>query len=112
MRRLLVAAGVLICAVAAIAAAQARSPASVRFVRSQPLTVSGSAFGSLERVRLRLVVRTGTLTRRVVATRAGGFSVSFGAVPASRCGMVLVAVGNRGSRPELKRPPLPACMPA
>ena len=113
MRRLLVVAGALLLAVAAIAAAQGRSTASLRLVRAQPVTVGGNGFRSLEIVRVRLTVHAGTYARRVRASRTGGFVVSFAGTPVSRCDATLVtAVGNQGSRAELKKPPLPACMPA
>jgi hypothetical protein len=113
MRRLLVVAGMFVLALATIAAAQGRGTASLRLVRAQPLVVGGSGFRSLEHVRVRLVLRESTYTRRVVATRTGALVVSFAAVPISRCEAIqVVAVGNRGSRAELKRAPPPACMPA
>jgi hypothetical protein len=90
----------------------ARPLASLRLVRTEPFVVRGVGFKAREHARLTLTVANDQTVRRVIARAAGGFVVSFGVVPLSRCdGYLVVAVGNRGSRAALKRPPLPECLP-
>jgi hypothetical protein len=113
MRHVLFPAGAVLCAAVAIAGAQARGTASLLLVRTQPVVVSGARFHARERVRVTLVASSGSYARHVIATRNGRFVVTFSGVPVDRCGAIQVsAAGNRGSRAVVKRPPLPACMPA
>ena len=79
-----------------------------------PVGVGGAGFGfqSREHVRVTLVTTNGRYSRRVVATQSGRFVVSFTGALVDRCGGFQVfALGNHG-RAAVKRPPLPACMPA
>jgi len=112
MRRVLFSAGAVVLAAVSIAAAQARNTASLRLVHTQPIVVAGAGFHARERVRVTLVAQ-GSHAQVVTATRSGSFTVSFSGVPVDRCtGFQVFAVGQRGSRAEVKRPPLPACLPA
>ena len=78
-----------------------------------PVGVGGAGFQSREHVRVTLVTTNGRYSRRVVATQSGRFVVSFTGALVDRCGGFQgFAVGNHGSRAAVKRPPLPACLPA
>jgi hypothetical protein len=96
-------------AVSAGAAPRAR-PHPKLFVSTAPaLRVRGVGFKPRERVTVTLGAPR--LVRRVRASRAGGFTLSFGAVRLNRCGGISVtAVGSLGSiaSAHLQRP---ACMP-
>lgn len=70
-----------------------------------PLQVSGTGFRSGERVVIRI---TGwdSAVKRVSASRRGTFVARFPGILMQRCGrMVIVAVGNRGSRAVLRPSP-------
>jgi hypothetical protein len=105
-------AAALLAATGAFAGAAAKP--RLTLVRSQPLTVRGRGFHRHERVRV--VVRQNsrvTVVHRLRAGRRGRFTTTFGGVGLDRCGSFSVtAFGRAGSRAMLKRPPLPACMPA
>jgi hypothetical protein len=83
-------------------------------VRSlDPLVLQGSTFHPAERVRVTVVVNGETLRRTAKVTARGSFRTVFGVVSFGRCGSFSArAVGTGGSLAVLKRPPLPACMPA
>ena len=111
MRRALVATATLVV-VAIAPAAAARTTPSLRIVGMQPLVVRGLGFHAGERTRVTLVTRDETAVRRTIAGTTGAFRVSFAAAALSRCsGFNIIAVGNRGSKAEIKRPPLPECAP-
>jgi hypothetical protein len=117
MRRIGVAISAVALAAALVAGASGTTlrsaTATLRLVRTQPLTVRGLGFQAHERVRVTLTVHNDTSVRRAIAGPAGGFRVSFDDVPVTRCDAInVVAVGNRGSKAVLKRPPLPLCLPA
>ena len=86
--------------------------ASLRLVKPAPLRLVGSGFRARERVRVVASVGHASATKRVQASRHGSFSASFRFRAGHCSGLAVVAVGSAGSRATLKRPPLPACMPA
>ena len=113
MRRVLFVTGAVLCAVVSVAAAQARTTASLHLASAVPVGIGGAGFHASEHVRVTLVASSGNYARRVVATRSGRFVVTFSGIPVDRCsGFQVIAVGNHGSRAVFKRPPLPACAPA
>jgi hypothetical protein len=106
------AAAALLLAVAAPAAAApaaaAPPPPSLTLVRTAPLTVRGSGFAPLERVRL-TAPATGASVR---ASSSGAFTAALPGARVSRCSALVVrAVGAGGSTALLKLP-RPACMDA
>jgi hypothetical protein len=108
-RGLVLAVTLLLVAVPAWASARPR----LALARVAPLTVKGSAFPP--HADLVLEARSGTAvrTRHVTTTRAGRFVVVFHGLPVSRCSALIVrAVQATGTVTTLKRPPLPACLPA
>jgi hypothetical protein len=109
--RLLAAAGLVIALAASAAAGRSLSP-RLRLVRPAPLTVSGQSFKPSERVRLVLSATQVSRKRTVRATSGGSFVASF-SITLGRCnGFTVRATGSGGSKALLKRPPLPACLPA
>jgi hypothetical protein len=98
--------------VASVAYAGTTKP-SLRLLSTKPLVVQGRGFHPAEHVRVKLIANDETIRRNATASPAGLFRTDFGTVPLGRCGGFSVrAVGSRGSVAALKRPPLPACMPA
>jgi hypothetical protein len=94
----------------ATATAEPADNASLRLLSLQPLTLKGQQFARRERVRVD-VYGPARLTRRVVATRAGRFTLRFDGVTATRCDLVrAIAVGGQGSRAGVKILPAPACL--
>jgi hypothetical protein len=86
---------------------------SLRLVSLKPFAVGGRHFKAHERVIVTLTVQRTRTVRRATATATGTFRVSFGDVALGRCGSYTVrAAGLKGSVAILKRPPLPACIPA
>jgi len=81
---------------------------TLRVVSARPLVVAGSGFKLGERVRV--VVRYGDRrwTKYVPVSATHTFSVRFGILPVSRCGLVAQAFGSLGSRAATK-PAEPAC---
>lgn len=81
---------------------------TLRIVSARPLVVAGSGFKPGERVRV--VVRHGDRrwTKYVRVGSARAFSLPFGTLPVSRCGLVAQAFGSLGSRAATK-PAEPAC---
>ena len=101
-------------AAAPAAAAPAAVP-SLRIADTSPLVVQGRHFRAGERVRVTLVAPALELRlpRRVTASPTGRFTVRFDRPRPGPClGFTVTAVGSGGSRAVVKRPPLPACMPA
>lgn len=77
---------------------------SLQLVTLSPMSVHGTGFVARERVRVRLRSLGTTSTRRVRATRRGGFSVSFASVRIDRCSAFSVtAVGRSGRRAAVRR---------
>lgn len=75
-----------------------------------PFVVRGKAFRPWERVRVTVAFER-RLVRRITATAAGTFTVSFGHIGLRRCDAVSVqAVGAGGSRTTLKLPLPPFCL--
>ena len=107
-------AALLALVVIAAPLAGARSRARLTVAKAQPMTVHGAAFHRRERVRL--VLRPGSgaaVTRRVRASSSGTFTFAFPTAKLGRCaGWTVTATGAAGSRATLRRPPLPACLPA
>jgi hypothetical protein len=92
----------------------ARPRPALRLVTLSPLRVHGSGFGARERVRVRLR-SLGTLvaTRRVRATRRGGFTVGFAGAGIDRCsGFSITAVGRSGRRATVRWRIAAKCPPA
>ena len=93
----MVLAAVVLLAAQPAEAGAAGTRASLRIVKTAPLTVRGSGFGAGERVKL-LVNAGRPLARTVKAGSRGAFAVRFD-VEVDRCTAVVVqAFGNRGSR--------------
>jgi hypothetical protein len=80
---------------AAFAGSEAKRP-TLRIVDLSPLTVRGTNFKAAERVKL-LVNAGGPISKSVKAGPRGGFLVRLG-VRANGCGVVVQAIGARGSR--------------
>lgn len=88
----------------AAATAPEKSPV-LRILDTAPLTVRGVAFKPGERVKL--LVSTGTpIARSVHAGPRGGFVARLGIRPSLCAGIVVQAIGKRGSRAmvDLTRP--------
>lgn len=104
MRRLTVLVGLAALAFTGVAVA---AP-SLRPLQEAPLVVRGVGFQPLERVTVKAFRRDGEpLVRRIVATRAGTFTVRFAIVldPCAGTGLVR-AIGALGSRTRLLVTPL------
>jgi|tagenome__1003787_1003787.scaffolds.fasta_scaffold20923269_2 hypothetical protein len=103
---------VLVCAGPAASAGEG-SP-RLTLAHADPFTVHGTAFRPHERVRVVVRAPGGPQRdRRVRAGAHGGFKAVFDDLRWGRCrGVSVTATGSRGSRATLRRPPLPACMPA
>lgn len=88
--------------------ASTQASTTLRVVSARPLVVAGSGFKLGERVRV--VVRYGDRrwTKYVPVSATRAFSVRFGTLPVSRCGLVAQAFGSLGSRAATK-PAEPAC---
>lgn len=114
MRRVLsaIALAAVLAVTAAAGGAGARTVVpSLRLVDQSPLAVHGAGFQARERVRVSFFT-AGAVVRHTTADARGAFTVSSDKAIASRCeGFRIVAVGNRGSRAEVKHIPLPACNP-
>jgi hypothetical protein len=94
-----------------LGAGTALATARLELVTQAPMTVRGSGFAGHESVRVRLVLPTAEIVRRVRATRRGRFSVRFTRTAPDRCaGYAIVATGSRGSVARLRRQP--RCPPA
>jgi hypothetical protein len=97
---------------AGLGAAQAAQTAKLHLLTIRPLTVVGTGFHASERARVTATTNNQTQTIRVIASRVGGFRVTFDELTASRCGLIrVVAVRQAGSVVALKRLPSPACLP-
>jgi hypothetical protein len=89
----------------------AAGSAGLRIVDPSPLVVRGTGFGALEHVTVTAFMPDGSFVRRVVATRAGTFTVRFSA-GAEWCSGVreVRAVGRKGSRAAVwTKPALSEC---
>lgn len=95
-----------VLALAGAAAATSSPPRLALTARTPTVVLHGSGF----RARERVTVTAATAVLHVRATRLGAFTLDTG-VALSRCqGMIVRAVGARGSVALLKLPQ-PACMP-
>jgi hypothetical protein len=75
----------------------------LRVTSSDPVTITGLRFVARERVRVTVRSEGEVSSRRVRATPRGSFAVMFSEVTVDRClGMIVNAVGDRGSRAGLK----------
>jgi hypothetical protein len=84
--------------------------ATLGLADTAPLKLRGRGFHARERVRVSVSAER-RATKRVVATAAGSFVVTFADISVDRCnGLVAVAVGRRGSRATYKQPQ-PLCPP-
>jgi hypothetical protein len=96
-----------------VAHVSARTRPALRLVAVSPVRVHGSGFHARERVRVRLEAGGArTVTRRVRATRRGGFTAGFARILIDRCSAFsITAVGRSGLVATLRRP-RPQCPPA
>ena len=95
------------------AAAQqaAAGKAKLRVMSAAPLKVKGTGFAPSERVLVGVRGRQGLTRKRVTAGRSGGWVLSFPGIGYERCsGLIVNAVGSRGSRAGVKLPQ-PLCPP-
>jgi hypothetical protein len=108
---------VLLAAVTVVMCASAAGTAVAKprlaIVTQTPVTVRGAGFQRHESVRLRLLAPGLQMVRRLRATRAGRFSVSFAGAAPDRCaGYSIVATGASGSLVTLRWPVRRGCPPA
>ena len=104
-----IAAAVAIATVAAGVAPASSGKTSLRLTSLRPLIVQGERFAPRERVRVELSGPASAM-RRVVASPAGTFTVTFAGVTVTRCDVVrVVAIRSPRGNVELKRLPPPAC---
>jgi hypothetical protein len=97
--------------ISALPALATTSQASLRVAHLAPLAVTGHGFKGREQVRLVLTARGATWKKAARAGSTGSFTASFPVRVGHCTGFTVQAIGSRGSRAILKRPPLPACMP-
>jgi hypothetical protein len=104
-----VALGVVLGAVLIVGSSNAGTTAPrLGFVSDEPVIVAGAGFRPFERVRL--LISPGPSTRALRAGRRGRFRVTV-RVSMPRCGgLVVQALGSRGSRALIDRPG-PDCDP-
>jgi hypothetical protein len=81
---------------AAFPAGEAKRPA-LRILDLAPVRIQGTSFKPGERVKL-LINARGPVSKSVVAGPRGGFTVRLGVSLAACDGLVVQAVGRRGSR--------------
>src|SRR5262249_9114967 len=116
MRRIisgLIAIGVL-AAIGSTVSARAGGTAggTLRLVQVHPLVVRGAHFHHGEQVRVTVYAKI-TRVKKTTTGSSGGFPTNLGNVPIGRWrGFRATAVATLGSGATLKRPPLPACLPA
>jgi hypothetical protein len=91
----------------------AKSPPQLKLTGTVPIAIRGLAFRPAERVNVVLRMSTSaTWTQKTTASRVGMFNVVFNAAKAGHCtGFTVQATGSKGSKAELHRVRLPACMP-
>lgn len=80
-----------------------RSRPALRLMGSATVDVRGTGFKPDERVRVVVTTRV-RRAKRVVAGAAGRFSARFPRLHTDCYGLTVTAVGNKGSRAELKIP--------
>jgi hypothetical protein len=99
--------GAVLCSAAAVGQAVAAPPRPLlRLVDDPaPVTLRGSGFQPREHVRIVILDGSARFVRRAVATNRGRFAVRVDAGADGCTGFSAVAVGSRGSRATLKRPP-------
>ncbi|HEU6444617.1 MAG TPA: hypothetical protein VFL61_06120 [Gaiellaceae bacterium] len=113
MARVLAIGALVLALVPAGAAAEqsAAGKAKLRVLSTAPLKVKGTGFHAHERVAVRVTGRGGVTRKRVSASSRGGWVLAFPGITYDRCnGLVVSAVGSRGSRTGLKLPQ-PLCPP-
>jgi hypothetical protein len=114
-RRRLGAGLTLAAAAAALGATQApaaeREPA-LELVKTRPVTVYGTGFGSEERIRVVLRRPSGVSREKARASPGGEFSTTFAGAEIDRCDRFTIkARGRAGSRATLLHRAPPACGP-
>jgi hypothetical protein len=103
-----VTAAVLVLAVGAARAAEARP--HVTLLASRPVAVMVTGFHARERVTVEVRRASGRARRTVTADARGRLAVTFARVRASRCAaLTIVATGASGARAALRRRPAQAC---
>lgn len=113
MTRVLAVAALALVLVPAGAAVEAGATgkAKLRLLDTAPLKVKGSGFRARERVVVRVTGRGGVARKRVAAGPAGAWVLTFPGIAYDRCnGLVVSAIGSRGTRVGLKLPQ-PLCPP-
>jgi len=84
----------------------AAGKARLRLLDPAPVTVRGTGFAAGERVSVSVRGLGGLTRKSVTAGRRGGWTATFRNRAYDRCGgLIVVAVGNRGSRAGLRLPP-------
>jgi hypothetical protein len=100
----------LIAGTVATPAGSGTARAKITLLDTDPVVVAGRYFKPSERVKVRISLSGGRLTRSVVATRLGRFAVRFASVHAECSPFVVTVVGEDGSRATLRRINIPpAC---
>jgi hypothetical protein len=103
-----------LCASVALGQALAAMPrATLRLVNDiSPTTLHGSGFQPREHVRIVVLAGSARSVRRTVATPLGRFAVKLAPIDVNACaGLSIRAVGNKGTRATLKRPPGQCALP-
>jgi hypothetical protein len=84
----------------------AAGKARLRLLDTAPITVRGVGFAAGERVSVTVRGLSGMTRKSVTAGARGGWTTAFRNRAFDRCGGLMVgAVGNRGSRAGLRLPP-------
>ena len=97
--------GALIAGSATASGDRSEQKATLKLMRSTPLTLRGTNFGSKERVRLVVVAAHEKTTKRLIAGAGGTFVVRFSEIRVNRCkGFTAFAIGARGSRASTTTP--------
>jgi hypothetical protein len=108
VRRAVICVAVVAAALATPAAAQA---ARLTLVGARPVAVRGTGFHARERVRVTVRQADGRQrVRRVTASRAGTFKLTFPGAPPPCGGWSASATGSRGSRAFMVGAKFPDCI--
>jgi hypothetical protein len=99
--------------VAALGAGTAAAAPRLEVVTQAPFSVRGAGFARHESVRVRLLLPSTEIVRRVRASRAGRFVARFAGAAPDRCaGYSIAATGAAGSVARLRMPVRRGCPPA
>jgi hypothetical protein len=104
----------VMCAAVLLAAsgATASSEPSLQLTSASPVTVTGSGFASREHVRVTFTAEGRVTLRKAISGPGGRFRAVFAGRMVPTCRRWVVrAVGSRGSRTALARPPSLDCPP-